>query len=268
MVLGIGAAAILGGSAIGAALLGGGGKSSKVDYSQVPETEEAIEAQRMLMEMATGPLPDIPLRGTAQLPQMGEERVQARTTAMEMIQPQDIFSLPEVQGIIQEAMTKGDLLTNRLGRALQASGSFTSTGGRDVLGRAVTDVQKSLAASLAPFASEERSRRASMIPVLESLGLTEEMQARGVSQSEMDALYNKLSTEWQLPLTYIKPFLDSILGNQPAVQPFIQGQQPSMISQMAPILGPMLTAAMQGGGGGQTITPGQANQLYQTGSIG
>ena len=239
------------------------GKKQEVEYSQVPETEEATKARKKLYEMATGPLPDIPKREIAPLPEMGEERQLARTTAKELVQPQDIFSLPEVQGIIQEARVTGDLLTNRLGRALQASGNITSTPGRDVLGRAVTEVQKSLASSLAPFAMEERGRRASMIPLLESLGLTEEMRGRGVTQAEFDALFEKLSTETNLPMTFTKPLLESVIGLQPPVQPIIQGQQPSAITQMAPLIGPMLSAAMMGkGGGGLTTLPGQSG-LYQ-----
>ena len=115
------------------------------------------------------------------------------------MQPQDIFSLPEVQGIIQEATKQGNLLANRLGRALQASGNITTSTGRDVLGRTVTEIQKSIASSLAPFAVEERARRTSLIPVLESLGITEEEQRRVTSQAELDALFQQKLTEAGLP---------------------------------------------------------------------
>jgi len=246
------AAALIGGGAmVGSTLLSRGGGGG-VEMKEVPETAEAKKARKKLLEMATGPLPEIPQRGIAPLPEMGEERQLARDTAKELVQPQDIFSLPEVQGIIQEANTTGNLLANRLGRALQASGNLTSTTGRDVLGRAVTEVQKSLASSLAPFAMEERARRASMIPMLESLGLTEEERERGFSQAEFDALFEKLSTEAYLPYTLKAPLLQSVIGSQPAVQPIIQGQQPSAISQYSSLIGPMLSAAMTGWGGGQT----------------
>jgi len=242
------AAALIGGGAmVGSTLLSKGG-GGDVGFKQVPETKEATAARKKLMEMATGPLPEIPRRGVAPLPGMTEERQLARTTAKELVQPQDIFSLPEVQGIIQEANVTGNLLANRLARALQASGNITTTTGRDVLGRAVTEVQKSLAASLAPFAMEERGRRTSMIPMLESLGLTEEMMGRGVTQAQLDALFEQQATEAQLPMTFQAPLLQSIIGSQPPVQPIIQGQQPSAISQYAPLIGPMLSAAMTGGG--------------------
>lgn len=248
----IGGGAMVGSSIIAskAASKGGG-----VSMQEIPETEEAIAARKKLLQMATGPVPEIPERGIAPLPEMGEERKLARTTATEMAQPQDFFSLPEVQGIIQEANVTGNLLANRIGRALQASGNLTSTTGRGVLGRTVTEIQKSLAASLAPFAMEERGRRASMIPILESLGLTEEERARGVTQAGYDARYEREATEAQLPMTYTAPLLQSIIGSQPSVLPIIQGQQPSAISQFAPLIGPLMSAAMMGGGGGGNVTP-------------
>jgi hypothetical protein len=259
------AAALIGGGAMIASTAIGGRGGGKVEYSQPPETEEAKKARKRLLEMAEGPLPQIPKRGIAPLPEMTEERQLARTTAKELVQPQDIFSLPEVQGIIQEANVTGNLLANRLGRALQASGNITSTTGRDVLGRAVTEVQKSLASSLAPFAMEERSRRRALIPVLEALGLTEEERKRGVSQAELDALFEKLSTETYLPYTVRKPLLESIIGLQPPVQPIIQGQQPSAISQYAPLIGPMLSAAITSKAPttGYGFLPGQGTNLYR-----
>jgi len=256
------AAALIGGGAMIASTAMSKGGGGSVDMKQVPETEEATKARKKLLEMAEGPLPEIPQRGIAPLPEMTEERQLARTTAKELVQPQDIFSLPEVQGIIQEANASGNLLANRLGRALQASGNLTSTTGRDVLGRAVTEVQKNLASSLAPFASEERGRRASMIPLLESMGLTEEERGRGVTQAQLDALFEKLSTESYLPYTIQAPLLQSIIGSQPSVQPIIQGQQPSAISQYAPLIGPLLSAAMTGGGGGGGGTNTQSGLSY------
>lgn len=250
----------------GAAISTFGQKSPKVEMKKVPETKEATGARKKLLEMATGPLPDIPRRGIAPLPEMTEERQLARTTAKELVQPQDFFSLPEVQGIIQEANVTGNLLTNRLGRALQASGNITSTTGRDVLGRAVTEVQKNLASSLAPFASEERGRRASMIPLLESLGLTEEERGRGVTQAQFDALYEQMATEAQLPMTFQAPLLQSIIGSQPPVLPIIQGQQPSAISQYESLIGPMMSAAIKSNQGtsGYAFLPGQGSNLYKT----
>lgn len=208
----------------------------------IPQTPEATEARKRLFALATDQPPDVPRRGIAPLEPLGPERKLARTTATELAQPQDIFSLPEVQGIILEATQKGDLLANRLGRMLQSAGALTSTPGRDVLGRAVTDVQKNLAASLAPFAAEERRRRTGLIPVLERLGLTEELRKMGFTQAELDALFQQETTESQQLQTFTIPLLQSIIGQQPGV--IIESRQPGLLEQLGPLIGAALGAAI------------------------
>lgn len=252
-----------------AAIIGGGTylaaresrKGQEAGFQQVPETKEAKEARKKLYKLATGEPPEVPLQKIAPLPAMGEERQLARDTAKDMIQQQDIFSLPEVQGIIQEATVRGNLLANRLGRMLQSAGSLTATTGRDVLGRATTDVQKNLAASLAPFAMEERTRRREMIPVLEGLGLTEEERRRITSQAELDALFQQEHEKSKQLETFTIPLLQSIIGLQPDVQPIVTGGQSSTITQMAPIIGPVLAAALQKSGGGGAMGFGQQASL-------
>jgi len=251
------------GAAVGAAALNRGGGSGGVSYSEVPETEEAKKARKRLFELSQGQPPEVPLRKIAPLEPMTEERQVARETAMELVQPQDFLSLPEVQGIIQEATTTGNLLANRLGRMLQSAGALTSTPGRDVLGRAVTDVQKSLSASLAPFASEERARRTSLIPVLEGLGLTEEERKRLYTQAGLEAEYEQDLAESKQLETFTIPLLQSIIGLQPGVQPFITGGTGSTgLEQMSGIIGPLLATALSGGGGGYASQP--FTQMAQT----
>ena len=230
--------AVVGGVAGG--VIGGGSKASKQSFATVPQTEQAQIARSELFGLATGELPEVPLRGVAKLPPVTEERRLARSTAKELIQPQDFLSLPEVQAIIFEATEKGDLLTNRISRALQATGTITSTPGRDILGRAVTDVQKSITSSLAPFAAEERARRERLIPTLEALGITDEELSRATTQAELDALFNQKITELNLQTGLRPRLLESVIGLQPAVQPIIEGAQPSSITEFAPLIGPLL----------------------------
>ena len=235
--------AVVGGAA-GGALGGSGTKGASTSFATVPQTPEAEAARKRLFGISEEDPPAIPRQQIAPLAPLGEERTLARETAKELIQPQDFFSLPEVQGIINEARMTGDLLANRLGRALQASGNITSTSGRDVLGRAVTDVQKSLAASLAPFASEERSRRANLIPILESLGFTEEERERAIRQAEKDALFQQEFAESRQLQDFTIPLLQSIISLQPGVQPIIKGEGTSSLSEFAPLIGPLLTGVI------------------------
>lgn len=266
-------AIIAGGSLLGAAAIGKGGGGGGIQT--IPQTEEAKKARKKIFALAEGEPPDIPLRKIAPLQPMTEERQLARETAKGALVPTeqgDFLSLPEVQGIILEATQKGNLLANRLGRMLQTSGSLTSTPGRDVLGRVVTDVQKNIASSLAPFASEqrgrafaERGRIQNLIPVLEGLGLTEELRKRGFTQEQLDALFSQeYETSKQLE-TFTIPLLQSIIGQQPGAM--VMPQKPSAISELGPLIGPLLAAVLMGGGGGGGNTTGW-NPAGTTGNMG
>lgn len=245
--------AIAGG--VGGGFAGGDGSQAKVSFATIPQSKEAVEARKRIATLAFGEPPAVPRRGVAPVEPIGEEREAARETALELIKPQDFFALPEVQGILLEARESGDLLANRLGRMLQASGNITSTTGRDVLGRAVTDVQKKIAASLAPFAAEERGRRERLIPQLETLGLTEELRRQGVSQADLDALFQQQLTESQQLEKFTIPLLKSIIELQAGKQPIIKGQDPSTIAEFSPLIGPLLEAVLSRGGGGGMTSP-------------
>lgn len=216
----------------------------KGERTPVPQTEAAKKARDRLEQISIEPPPAIPRRGIAPLPERTAERDLARTTATELAQPVDIFSLPEVQGIISEAIRSGDLLANRLGRALQAAGALTSTPGRDILGRSVTDVEKSITASLATFATEERRRRERLIPQLESLGLTEEERARGVTQAEKDALFEQETLESRQLQDFTIPLLQSIIGLQPGL--ILEPREKGLIEQLGPLISAGTQAAIAG----------------------
>ena len=194
------------------------GEADSQKFKVAPQSEEAKFARDELMQIYKDGPPDIPLQGVADLQPMGSERILARDKATEFAEGKDIMDLPEVQGIIHETVQQGNLMANRLGRAMQKSGNFTSTPGRDVLGRAVTDVQKSLAASLAPFGNAERQRQAAMIPLLEKLGLTEETMIQGNEQQKLDAAFNKAALESNQTQGFLIPLLRSFIQDQPSSQ--------------------------------------------------
>ncbi len=254
------------GAAIGAGaggFLTGDDDGAGVSFQGIPQTQQAEAATGRLAGLAAGAPPDVPRREIAPLPQRTEERDLARTTAKELIQPQDFLSLPEVQGIILEATQSGNLLANRLGRMLQAAGALTSTPGRDILGRVVTDVQKNLASSLAPFAQEERARRERLIPRLESLGLTEEERERLVTQAELDASFQQKLTESQQLQTFTIPLLKAIIGLQPGILPIIEGDQgTTSLESLSGIIGPLSAS-----GGGSDLLASLGGLLFGGGKV-
>lgn len=222
------------------------GEPDKEKIQTVPSFEESEKARKKLLEIAQGDVRDVPLREIAPLQPAAPESELARSTATELAQPVDIFSLPEVQGIIQEVTAKGDLLANRIGRSLQKAGSFASTAGRDVLGRAVTDVQKSLTASLAPFAESERRRRTSLIPILERLGLTQEERPRLIEQAGLDALFSQETIESKQILNEVVPILQFLAGLQQQGTVIKEEGRMGLVEQ-ASILGPFLSSVIGGG---------------------
>jgi hypothetical protein len=205
-----------------------GGGSSDTSFSTIPEEQYVKDARNRLIDLSNSGMPNVPLQGVADTPT--REQILARDTATQMAQPTDIFSLPEVQGVIQKTMQEGNLLANRLSRSLQLSGNLTSTPGRDVLGRAVSDVQSNLSASLADFANQERNRRVNLIPVLESLGQADQ----ATQQNKLNALFNQQTTQSNQTQSYLIPLLQTIMGSQPGVT--VDAQEPSIFSQISPLL--------------------------------
>ncbi|HDZ39975.1 MAG TPA: hypothetical protein ENH62_17165 [Marinobacter sp.] len=76
---------------------------------------------------------------------------------------------PEIQGVIQEVRKTGDLALNRIGRSLQARGVASTTAGRDILGRQVTETEKATAGALAPLLTRFREQRLQATSLLPSL---------------------------------------------------------------------------------------------------
>ena len=237
------------GAGIGSGFLGGDSEEAKLQFAQAPESQQAQAARAELFALTKEKPPEIPTRGIAGIGERTEEQKLARATAKELIQPVDILKLPEVQGTIQRTVEEGNLLANRLGRGLQATGSFTTTGGRDVLGRAVTNIQERLTAQLAPFIENERRRRASLIPFLEGVGLSDLERTRLFEQAGLDATFAQEFGTSRQTQDFTVPLLQSIIGLQPAQIPIVSGGGASdPLGGFGSIIGPLLGASIGGGG--------------------
>lgn len=245
----------------------GSGDDPKLGFTPIPQTPEATESRKRLFELAKGEPPEVPRQQIAPLPPVTEERETARATAKELVQPQDFMSLPEVQAIIGEAKTTGNILANRVGRMLKSAGALTSTPGRDILGRTVKQVEQGITSQLAPFAMEDRARRERMIPILEQLGLTEEERERAISQAELSAIFQQELTESQQLETFTIPLLKSIINLQPGVQPTVEKEGLSTASSIGkalmPVLSTALLSSLMGGGG---TAGGQGSNVAISGS--
>jgi hypothetical protein len=161
----------------------------------------------------------------------------------------DIMSLPEVQGLFKQINEAGSLESNRLGRTLQLSGSASSSKGRDVLGRNVTDTQQKLAASISPFIESERDRRYNAISLLAglseqqstlpiNLGLTADSTLRDIQNQKYAADYN----QQLFPYNTQAGIASNILGEQrysyqePIISPSI-AMQIAMLGNAAATVG-------------------------------
>ena len=237
------------------------GENDSQKFLQAPEFEEAKRARARLEEISNKPLPAIPLQGIADVPKPTQETQLARGAAKDLLAPteqQDIFSLPEVQGIIFEATQRGDLLANRLGRGLQKTGGASSTTGRDVLGRVSTDVSKQLAASLAPFAESQRNRafadvqrRQNLIPLLAQMGLTQEQREQATEQLKLSAKFAQELGISQQEINQLIPQLRFLANLKPQSQVITDVGRSGLIEQagaIAPIFAGYATGAAGGGG--------------------
>ncbi len=186
-----------------------------------------------------------------------QETLRMATTAT------DVANLPELQAILADITERGEIEANRLGRGLQLRGSIGSTPGRDILGRKLTDVQRSLVGAAAPFLSEARQLKAqagqdvSTIvgqregETLNRLGLGGAVGSlrRNISQAKLDAPLEQALRDIEFRFQIQPGLLANALVTPEAT---ITGGGPSLFSQAAPLIG-TVTGAVIGGKTGATI---------------
>lgn len=218
----------------------GGGDEQKF---AIPLEDKIAKAARQRIEGITKEAPrDVPLRGIAPISGQTAESKAGRSTLTGLLEPTetpDLLSLPDVQALIFEATERGNLLANRLGRTLQRSGNISSTTGRDVLGRAATDVSKSITASIAPIIESQRNRafadtqrRGEVANLLQNIGQTDEERERIVKQLGLDALFNQQTTQSRQKIDELIPLLQFLAQSGPQAVPFVQAGKPGILEQV------------------------------------
>ncbi|HEB26922.1 MAG TPA: hypothetical protein ENI05_03965, partial [Porticoccus sp.] len=78
-------------------------------------------------------------------------------------------SSPQVQGVLQEIRKTGDLALNRIGRSLQSRGVASTTAGRDLLGRSITETERATAGALSNLATSFKAQRLQATSLLPNL---------------------------------------------------------------------------------------------------
>lgn len=165
----------------------------------------------------------------------------------------DITQDPTISALLDVIGKKGDLAANRLSRSMMLRGGRGGAG-RDVLGRQVTDTQKEMLSSLAPYAESAKQRKMSAAQILNNLGETSTLNRlnalsttgslpRTLQQMRNSANYNRLMQEVMFPYQQKADVASRIKqGGQMAVT-----QSPSLFSQVAPLVGQVASAGILSG---------------------
>ena len=252
----IAAAVIVGGASVASAALNRGKGGSVKGYA---EPESSKEARKKILDIADKPSSGIPLQ---QIADFSPEEQAAIDMAMEFMrdntgnvtidkaidlatqlatQKVDMNS-KEVQGIIQEVRKTGDLAINRIGRGLQLQGTLSTTAGRDIIGRSISETENRTAASLSPLFSQMRAQNLQATSLLPSLvgqktGQTQSRIATGGAAGAMvtnlqqrikDAMFQRESDQFNWETTG-KASISGMLLQKPL--PYVSEGGPSGLSK-------------------------------------
>jgi len=148
----------------------------------------------------------------------------------------------EVQGIIQEVRKTGDLAINRIGRGLQLQGTLSTTAGRDIIGRSISETENRTAGALSPLFSQMRAQNLQATSLLPSLvgqkaGLTQSRIATGGAAGAMvtnlqqrinDAMFQRKTDQFAWD-TAGKASISNLLLQKP--YPYVSEGGPSGLSK-------------------------------------
>lgn len=213
--------------------------------SKVKQTEEqiiGIEARRDLQALikTLGP-EDVPLREIAPLSDLENKALElareflsdtsAEVTIDKAIEiatqiaesPVD-FDSELIQSAIGEVRREGDLALNRIGRQLQSQGTLSTSGGRDILGRKITDIRQAEISAATPLILAERDRKERATSLLPQFAAAKSGQRigkiavgqeagsllRNLQQAIKNATFNKQTSELNLQTSVIPNLLKSL----------------------------------------------------------
>ncbi len=159
------------------------GTSDKLEFSE-PETSKA--ARKRIEAISQISPSGIPQQGIAPFSELEQQAIalageflrddtgeitvdRAIDVTVQIAEQKIDLNTPEIQGIIQEVRKTGDLALNRIGRQLQATGTLSTTAGRDIIGRSISETELRTAGALQPILADFRGKRlqaASLVPNL------------------------------------------------------------------------------------------------------
>ena len=204
---------------------------------------------------------DIPLQGVSELTDLEQQAVdlagefmrdssgevtidKAIAVATEIAERQIDLNSPEIQGIIQEVRKTGDLALNRIGRQLQKQGSLSTTAGRDIAGRSISETENRIAGVLQPILSNFRAQRLNATSLLPGLvgsksGTTQNRIATGANAGGLirsiqdrikEALFNRESSVFDFNTVGRANLFSSLIKTPQAV---VTAGGPSELSKIA-----------------------------------
>lgn len=180
------------------------GSKSKVKFVE-PKT--STEARKRIETISQISPEGIPLQGIAPLSELEQQAIalageflrddtgeitldRAIDVAIQIAEQKIDLNTPEIQGIIQEVRKSGDLALNRISRQLQATGTLSTTAGRDIIGRSISETELRTAGALQPILANFRAQRlqaTSLVPNLvgAKAGLTAGRVGVGAAAGEL-----------------------------------------------------------------------------------
>jgi hypothetical protein len=230
----------------------------KIKDVRTPETKAAAT---WALNTLRSPTPDFPTQDIAQLTP-AEQQAQDLVGGYARSSPEGLDVLrgmttatgggmtPELQGLIDEVMEKGQQETNRMGRKVQIAGAARTSAGRDVLGRSVQDTERNIMNVALPYLTQAKenaeNRKLTAAQALATLGESSMLNRinalsttgalpRIIEQLQKDAEYAKAMQQINFPYQQ-QAGIAGMLLNAPA-QTAVTGGEPSLFSQLSPAIG-------------------------------